>query len=159
LHVFKVKVGAIIMLIKNWCISDGLCNGTRLQVIRCNLYTISAVILYGRKAGNMHTFCSSLFSPASNSPVWFDRMQFPFRLSFAMTINKSQGQTLDRVGIFLPKPVFAHGQKYTALSRGRSFEAVRVKIAQITDGGNRQGRVEGYDGVYTKNVIDRTIVF
>ncbi|KAK1343257.1 hypothetical protein QTO34_016035 [Cnephaeus nilssonii] len=39
--------------------------------------------------------------------------------AFAMTINKSQGQTLDRVGIFLPEPIFRHGQLYVAFSRVR----------------------------------------
>ena len=34
-----------------------------------------------------------------------------------MTINKSQGQTLQKVGIFLQNPVFAHGQLYVAISR------------------------------------------
>jgi hypothetical protein len=36
-----------------------------------------------------------------------------------MTINKAQGQSLDRVGIFLNHPVFAHGQAFTAVSRVR----------------------------------------
>ena len=34
-----------------------------------------------------------------------------------MTINKAQGATLTRVGIFLNDPVFSHGQLYVALSR------------------------------------------
>ncbi|GBM84171.1 hypothetical protein AVEN_126513-1, partial [Araneus ventricosus] len=34
-----------------------------------------------------------------------------------MTINKSQGQTFDHVGIYLDKPVFSHGHLYVALSR------------------------------------------
>lgn len=37
-----------------------------------------------------------------------------------MTINKAQGQTLDVVGLYLPKALFAHGQLYVALSRTRS---------------------------------------
>lgn len=51
------------------------------------------------------------------SPVHFRRRQLPIRLAFAMTINRSQGQTLSRVGVFLPTPVFAHGQLYAAASR------------------------------------------
>ena len=37
-----------------------------------------------------------------------------------MTINKAQGQTIPNVGIYLPEPVFSHGQLYVALSRGVS---------------------------------------
>jgi ATP-dependent DNA helicase PIF1 len=52
-------------------------------------------------------------------PFTLRRRQFPVRLAFAMTINKAQGQTLKMVGIFLPKPVFTHGQLYVAMSRIR----------------------------------------
>jgi hypothetical protein len=47
-------------------------------------------------------------------------------LSFAMTINKAQGQTIPTVRIFLPEHVFSHGQLYVALSRAASCEHVKV---------------------------------
>ena len=47
-----------------------------------------------------------------------------------MTINKSQGQTFDHVGIFLPEPVFSHGQLYVALSRARALRGVKIKIGK-----------------------------
>ena len=49
---------------------------------------------------------------------------------FAMTINKSQGQSLGKVAIYLPRPVFSHGQLYVGLSRARSFAGMRVYIEE-----------------------------
>ena len=56
----------------------------------------------------------------SDLPFRLIRRQFPVQLAFAMTINKSQGQTFERVGIYLPEPIFSHGQLYVAFSRAKS---------------------------------------
>nr|CAH7751480.1 unnamed protein product [Callosobruchus chinensis] len=61
--------------------------------------------------------------------------QFPIRLAFAMTINKSQGQTFDKIGIFLPDPVFTHGQLYVAFSGVRRFDDVKIQIINTTEQG------------------------
>ena len=45
------------------------------------------------------------------------REQFPVIPAFCITINKSRGQTLNRVGIYLPDHCFTHGQLYVAMSR------------------------------------------
>ena len=60
--------------------------------------------------------------------VKFKRKQFPVRLSFAMTINKAQGQTIPIVGVYLPNPVFSHGQLYVALSRATAKRNIKILI-------------------------------
>lgn len=59
-------------------------------------------------------------------PLPLQRRQFPLRLAFAMTINKSQGQSLENVGLDLRSPVFSHGQLYVALSRCTSARRIKV---------------------------------
>ena len=47
-----------------------------------------------------------------------------------MTINKSQGQTFNKVGILLDRPVFAHGQLYVALSRAKSMRSLKIQLQE-----------------------------
>lgn len=62
-------------------------------------------------------------------PFDFQRTQFPIRPAFCITINKSQGQTLDFVSIWLGDDnVFTHGQLYVALSRVSSMKNIKVAI-------------------------------
>ena len=79
-------------------------------------------IVNGQHAGNRIFIPRIPMSPSEDItlPFKFKQKQFPIRLSFAMTINKAQGQTIPNVGICLPGPVFSHGQLYVTLSRGVS---------------------------------------
>ena len=56
------------------------------------------------------------------------RKQFPVRLCFAMTINKSQGQSFEKVGLDLQMPVFSHGQFYVAVSRVCSTNSLYILL-------------------------------
>ena len=58
----------------------------------------------------------SLTEGEANFLFQLKRRQFPMRLAFSITINKAQGQSVERVGINLRVPVFSHGQLYVALS-------------------------------------------
>ena len=58
-----------------------------------------------------------LTSTDGELPYIVGRKQFPLRLCFTMTVNKSQGQSFNYVGVDLRVPPFTHGQLYVALSR------------------------------------------
>ncbi|XP_035843890.1 ATP-dependent DNA helicase PIF1-like [Helianthus annuus] len=110
-HKLVLKVGAPVMLLRNIDQANGLCNGTRLQITKLGKVVIEAKIITGTNIGH-HTLISRLKMTPSDKriPVKISRRQFPLSLCFAMTINKSQGQSLERVGLYLPRPVFSHGQ-------------------------------------------------
>ncbi|XP_028059216.1 ATP-dependent DNA helicase PIF1-like [Camellia sinensis] len=131
---FKVelKVGCPIMLLRNIAPKDGLCNGTRLMVSRCNTHIIEARILTGEKFGNLAFIPRISLTPSSTEmPFRMTRRQFPVGLAYALTINKSQGQSVKFVGVDLRTPVFSHGQLYVALSRCTSFN--RISILLLND--------------------------
>jgi hypothetical protein len=70
----------------------------------------------------------TLDADANLFPFKWSRRQFPVRVAFAMTINKAQGQTLRRVGVYLPSPCFTHGQLYVATSRVGLPEHLRFAV-------------------------------
>ena len=97
-------------------------------------------------------------SDVERLPFTVRRRQFPVRIAFAMTINKSQGQTFKNVGVCLPKSVFSHGQLYVAFSRVGSKEGLRVLVPGGHRGAQRDGvHGDAPEGVYTANVVFRDV--
>ena len=98
------------MLLRNLDQSEGLCNGTRLIVTRLASHVIAAEIISGKNIGNKVYIPKISMSPSQSPwPFKLVRRQFPIMLPYAMTINKSQGQSLSTVGLYLPNPLFSHG--------------------------------------------------
>ena len=152
-HNLFLKEGAIVILLRNINTKQGLTNGTRLIIKRMYNLFLDAQILTGRAEGHRVFIPKMNLVPSDiDLPFSFCRVQFPLRLAYAMTINKSQGQTFDKVGIFLNKACFAHGQLYVAFSRARSHKDVYVKVIETPQQGKYRGRT------YTKNVVLRQVL-
>ena len=147
-HCITVKVGAPLMLLKNLNPPKGLCNGTRFIVTGVTQLNIQGRIVGDPKRAGREVNIPRVKNTPDEKKAGFSmqRVQFPVALSFASTINKSQGQTLDRVGLDLTESqCFAHGQLYVALSRCPKAEYVRVAVPLKTwTAANRRIVVEPY---------------
>ena len=147
-HILKLKPAASLIMLRSLDNSKGLCNGTRLKILQLHPNLIHAQVLSGSKIGTTLFIPRIKLAPSDpNLPFILSRRQFPVRLAFALTINKAQGATFSKVGLYLPEPVFSHGQLYVAASRTRSFSALKVKVLPTT----KQGVVNGK--TTTQNVV------
>ncbi|KAI5671264.1 hypothetical protein M9H77_11628 [Catharanthus roseus] len=112
----------------------GLCNGTRLIIKRLGESVIEAEEITGIHTGVTHYIDRIGMSPR----------KFPIKVCFVMTINKSQCQTFENVGVYLRKVVFCHGQLYVAASRVTSRNGLKFYLDN-----NRKCK----DNMVKKNVV------
>jgi ATP-dependent DNA helicase PIF1 len=101
-HVLHLKIGVPVMLLQNIDPTRGLCNGTRLIVTQLTTRIIEGEIITGKARGTK-AYILRIVTTSAETRWSFKlrRRQFPIKLSYVMTINKSQGQTLTTVGVFL----------------------------------------------------------
>ncbi|XP_074356662.1 uncharacterized protein LOC141696417 [Apium graveolens] len=128
-HYLKLKVEAIVILMRNLNQIMGLCNGTRMVLTKCLKNSVECQLLTGSHAGTKVLIPRIEMEPTdTHFPFVFNRIQFPLQICFTMTIKKSQGQSLQTVGLFLPRPAFSHGQLYVVISRVTSPDGLHILI-------------------------------
>ncbi len=132
-----LKAGARVMFIKNDDQSGNdirrWVNGTLGQVVSCRLDGVSVrldsgeVVTVGRSKFDVRELVQEV-TPEGKTKVygaitgWFQ--QVPLKLAWAVSVHKSQGQTLDQVVLDFDDQYFEAGQAYVALSRARRLQDI-----------------------------------
>ena len=128
-HEVTFKVGDV-CLITRAIDGLGIANNSRVRIISIHQYCIEVVTLMEQEERTLRipriTFKFRL--PYGQS-YQLTRMQFPLRLAYAMTFNKSQSQTLQKVLLDITQPPFSHGQLYVALSRVRHCKMISLYVS------------------------------
>ena len=101
---------------------------TQVRIVFSNFLIVTYTTFLFIFLGNDILIPRIKFHPKDRKlPVEMERVQFPIRLCFGITANKSQGQTYKRIGINLSNAeMFSHGQLYVALSRVGSAKSVSI---------------------------------
>jgi ATP-dependent DNA helicase PIF1 len=113
---------AQVIVTRNIDIANGLVNGTR-GIVK-TLFKDFVVIK--DCDGNFHNiaYYKDVFEKSGKSKSSI--LHIPLKVSYALSIHKSQGMTIDALEIDLGDNIFTCGQAYTALSRAKSLRNIRI---------------------------------
>jgi hypothetical protein len=125
-HELTLKENDICLLTRNLQRRTGLTTNARVRILQINTNYIRVQTL---TSPPKHALIPRIrFKFRLNNLCGYEvtRIQFPLRLAYAMTYNKSQGQTLQQVLLDITHPPFSHGHLYVALSRVTHYSKIRV---------------------------------
>lgn len=134
-HVLELFLGCHVQLTRNFLQSQGLTNGTSLIITSIGRNSIRAVkiddqMVHG-SAVTLSEFTFFRFRFNIELPLMFKfaRLQFPFRIAFAVTVHRLQSVTITPPAclvIDMRVPPFAHALTYVAMSRACRGSQVRI---------------------------------
>jgi ATP-dependent DNA helicase PIF1 len=104
------------MLLRNLNQAGGLYNGTHLVIKVLGDMVLEAEIMTRTHKGKLVFIPRIMLTLKNKLPFVLQRQQYPIKVWYSMTINKSEGQTLSSLGVYLQRPVITHGQLYFAIS-------------------------------------------
>jgi ATP-dependent DNA helicase PIF1 len=123
----QLKVGCSVMLILNLDLENGLCNGTQGVVTGFNRLNEPLVKFNTGTLGTAAPVTVSHHTWQSDTYPTLGIRMMPLILSWAVTIHKIQGATLESAVMDLGNTVFEYGQMYVALSRVKSLDGLYLE--------------------------------
>jgi hypothetical protein len=151
-HEIQLKVGDICLITRNMnCL--GLASNSKVRILRINKFSIVVCTMDSDKRTVIVPRIRFVFKLKYGSSFNLTRIQFPLRLAYAMTINRSQGQSIDFLLLDITKQAFEHGQAYVALSRIRRSKRIRLILLEEDFYPN------SFSGENTPTPFIRTIIY
>jgi hypothetical protein len=136
-HILRLKVNDICMVMRNLNRKEGLVKNLRVKIVHLGNHVIRVCTLnpVGRRYYNISRIRFSSSLPYGRS-VKIERRQFPLRLAYSITFNKSQGQEFQMVLADIRNNPFTHGHLYVALSRIRIAKNIKLFTNRPSDNEN-----------------------
>jgi len=129
-HLLKLKVGDICIVLRNLAKKHGLTNNTRVKILNIQQYCISVQTISEHPRSFRIPRVRFNFRLPFGESYKMTRTQFPLRLAYSITVNKSQGQEYDNALVDMRCSSFAHGHLYVALSRIRYASKIAVIVRE-----------------------------
>jgi hypothetical protein len=133
-HSLTIKVNGVFRILRNLSVDRGLVKNVRVVVTHAGTRLITVRLLKGIAGAVNRIDDEDILIPRINftatlpSGHTLARRQFPLAPAYMTTFNSCQGLTLDILGVDLTRPVFSHGQLYTALSRIRHRTHAKIRL-------------------------------
>jgi ATP-dependent DNA helicase PIF1 len=131
-----LRVGAQVMCVVNMeesltTAATPICNGSQGIIVRMTTETSSSLPLPVVRFNNGLEMTVNYHTWVSDNIPGIGVSQIPLILSWAITIHKSQGATLERCIIDIGERVFEAGQSYVALSRIKRLDGMSIESYEV----------------------------
>ena len=156
-HILKLCVGDICYLMRTLGRKTKLATNQRVRILELRQFSIKVQTIEANNSpGEVH-FLPRIrfrFTLPYGQSYEITRTQFPLRLAYAVSINKSQGQQYEHILFDTTHQAFTHGHLYVALSRitkydGISFFTLQSFVTSSEVGTNE----ETEDRILLQNIV------
>jgi ATP-dependent DNA helicase PIF1 len=143
-YIIELTLNSQVIIIRNISVENSLVNGTR-GIIK---HLDEDYVIISDINGNMHKINYFTDTYNTNKSSYINHM--PVRICYALSIHKSQGMTIDALELDLGSNIFTCGQSYTALSRAK-----RLNLIKIIDVDKNSFKTNTYVKEFYKNVNNK----